>query len=450
MLLIQANTLAQSGQSAKAVELYDQYLESQPSDAAGWNNRGNALDDLGQREDALASFDKALALRPNYPQALCNKGVTLGSLHRDAEALVCFDLCIAIDSNFALAHTNRGNVLRALGRMEEAIDSHSLAIAIDPDFANAQWNQSLCRLLTGNYVRGWPQYEWRWRAPGPSGQLRATPISTWLGKESIADKKILLWPEGGDGDVFQFVRFAQVLKNHGAKVSLVTRPSSMRLFAQSFPDLPLIPLTDDMQASDDDYQCSLMSLPLACGVDDISKIPVRHAYLAANPTNQAVWAAKLPKAAMRVGLVWAGGAAMDADAVRSLKLSEFEPLRAIAQTYDTQFISLQKGSQAQHTQGFPLLDLTADLIDWADTAALIANLDLVISCDTSVAHLAAAMGKPTWILSRHNGCWRWLLNRSDSPWYPSVRLFRQPTFGDWVTVMQEVAIALAAQSQPRL
>ena len=454
-LLTQANTLAQSGQPAEAIALYDQYLALEPNNAAAWNNRGNALDDLGQRVDAIASFDRALALNSHYPQALCNKGVTLGSLHRYAEALECFDQSLAIDPHFALAHTNRGNALRALGRLNEAIDSHSQAIAIDPEFANAQWNQSLCRLLMGDYAQGWPQYEWRWLAPAPSGQMLETPRSTWLGKESIAGKRVILWPEGGDGDVFQFVRFASMVQQLGAHVVLAVRPSTLRLFQHNFPQFELLAMTEGTPIPAWDEQCSLMSLPLACGINSLQKIPTSASYLSSPPELQALWYQRLQGSTptsprQRIGLVWAGNGITDVDHDRSLSLSQFDPLVDVAHHHRLQFISLQKGSPSKGKAALDLVDLTADLSDWADTAALIANLDLVISCDTGVAHLAAAMGKPTWVLSRHNGCWRWLLNRSDSPWYPSVRLFRQPTFGDWATVMQEVAIALAAQSQSLL
>ena len=455
MSLNEADHLAQSGQSYAAVALYDQYLALNPSNASAWNNRGNALDDVGHKVEAIASFDKALMLTPHYPKALCNKGVVLGSLHRYAEALACFDQSIALDPNFALAHTNRGNTLKALGRIDAAIESHSQAIAIDPQFANAHWNRSLCYLLIGDYAQGWSQYEWRWQAPAPSGQMLETPRSTWLGKEPIADKRIILWPEGGDGDVFQFVRFAAMVQQLGAHVVLAVRPSSLRLFQHNFPQFELLAMTEGTPIPAWDEQCSLMSLPLACGIDSLQKIPASAPYLSSMPELQALWRQRLQelapiKPSKRIGLVWAGNGITDVDHDRSLSLSQFDLLVDVAHRQGLQFVSLQKGSPSKDKAALALVDLTAELNDWADTAALIANLDLVISCDTGVAHLAAAMGKPTWILSRHNGCWRWLLNRTDSPWYPSVRLFRQPTFGDWATVMQEVAIALAAQSQPHL
>lgn len=453
-LLEQANAFAQSFKSIEALTLYTEVLALEPTNAVAWNNRGNTLDDLGQKTQALASFDQALALNPRYAQALCNKGVVLGSMHRYVEALACFEQSIMLDPQFALAYTNRGNALRSLGLLNAAIDSHSRAIAIDPEFANAHWNQSLCRLLIGDYVQGWPQYEWRWLAPAPSGQMLETPRSTWLGKEPIAGKRIILWPEGGDGDVFQFVRFANLVQQRGAHVVLAVRPSTLRLFQHNFPQFELLAMTEGTPIPAWDAQCSLMSLPLACGIDSLQKIPAGVSYLSSVPEILALWHQRLQSTSptlprKRIGLVWAGNGITDVDQDRSLTLSQFEPLGKVALEHNFQLVSLQKG-KANLESSPPLLDLTDELVDWADTAALIANLDLVISCDTGVAHLAAAMGKPTWILSRHNGCWRWLLNRTDSPWYPSVRLFRQPTFGDWATVVQKVANALVAQSQPHL
>lgn len=454
MLLTQANTLAQSGQPAEAIVLYDQYLLLEPNNAAAWNNRGNALDDVGLKDEAIVSFDKALALNPNYVQALCNKGVVLHALHRHDEALASFDACLALNPAFAMAHTNRGNVLRALGRFEEAITSHDRAIAIDPDFANAQWNQSLCRLLIGDYAQGWPQYEWRWTAHGPSGQVQATPRPTWLGKESIDGKRIILWPEGGDGDVFQFVRFARELKARGAKVILPTRASMFALFESSLSDIELLPIRDDALLPEFDYQSSLMSMPLALGIDHESRVPAHVPYLAPGASHMLAWAKKMPPKSAgtrRVGLCWAGNPITEEDDLRSLHLTQLSELLVAAPSLDVQLVSLQKGYAVAQLKAWntdyphawvfdPSSDDTAN---WADTAALIANLDLVITTCTSIAHLAGAMGKPTWVLVGHSAYWLWSSGRSDNVWYPTIRLFRQPQLGDWETVVTDVIAALS-------
>ncbi len=453
-LLEQANTLAQSGQLRPARALYEQYLSNGTENAVAWNNYGHVLDDLGDKIAALICFDRALTIQADYAQAHCNKGFVLYEMHYDAEALLCFDACIAAQPSFAVAWNNRGNSLRALGHFDQAIASFKQAYMLEADFHNARWNESLCRLLIGDYSQGWQQYESRWQAPAPSGQMLETPRPTWLGKEPIKGKRIILWPEGGDGDVFQFVRFASTVQQMGAHVILAVRPSSLRLFQHNFPQFELLTMMEGALIPAWDKQCSLMSLPLACGIDSLKKVPASASYLSSSSQLQALWHQRLQGLTLisprkRIGLVWAGNGITDVNLDRSLALRQFEALGNIAQQQNFQLVSLQKGT-ANTESSLHLLDLTDELLDWADTAALIANLDLVISCDTGVAHLAAAMGKPTWILSRHNGCWRWLLDRNDSPWYPSVRLFRQPTFGDWATVMQEVAIVLAAQSLPLL
>jgi TPR repeat/Tetratricopeptide repeat len=451
-LLDQANTLAQSGQPASAVVLYEQYLEQQPIDYAAWNNRGNSLDDLGRREEAIASFDHALAIHPNYPQALCNKGVVLINLRHYPEALLCIDRCLELEPRFVMAHTNRGNALRALGRFEEAIASHDKAIAIDPEFANAHWNQSLCRLLMGDYTKGWPQYEWRWKAPGPVGQLRATPIPTWLGKVSIDRKRIMLWPEGGDGDVFQFVRFARELQALGATVMLPTRASMFALFESSFPDIELLPMLDSPQLPEFDYQSSLMSMPLALGIDHESRVPALLTYLKPEASHVIAWAKKLGTqnaTKRRIGLCWAGNPMTEEDNLRSLHLTQLNELLQQAPSLNVQLVSLQKGYATDQLEAWNaanpnalVLDFANDTANWADTAALIANLDLVITTCTSIAHLAGAMGKPTWVLVGRSAYWVWSSGRSDNVWYPTARLFRQPAFGDWGTVIIDVISAL--------
>ncbi len=456
-LLEQANTLAQTGQLPAALTHYAQLLLLEPENAVAWNNQGHVQDDLKLRDEALFSFNRALALKPNYVQALCNKGVVLLALHRHDESLASFDACLALNPEFAMAHTNRGNVLRTLGRFEEAITSHDRAIAIDAEFANAHWNQSLCMLLIGDYAKGWPQYEWRWTASGPSGQVQSTPRPTWLGGEYIDGKRIILWPEGGDGDVFQFVRFAPMLKARGASVMLPTRVSMIALFASSFPDIELIPMQDASLAPEFDYQSSLMSMPLALGLNRESQVPAQVPYLVPNTSHVLAWAKKLTiqvTGKCRIGLCWAGNPITEEDNLRSLHLTQLSELLLAAPSLGVQLVSLQKGYAAAQLMAWntdhphaSILDLSSDTSNWADTAALIANLDFVITTCTSIAHLAGAMGKPTWVLLGRSAYWLWSSGRSNNVWYPTVRLFRQPKFGDWETVMQEVTIALAAQLQ---
>jgi hypothetical protein len=318
-------------------------------------------------------------------------------------------------------------------------------------------------LSAGDFANGWPLHEQRWYAESmtaTAAQLaqRNFQVPLWLGKESLAGKTIFIWPEQGHGDVLQFVRYAAVVADLGARVLLAAHTSTIKLLTQSLthPNIEVV-LDLEEHAYQFDFHCPVMSLPLACGTDSLDKIPSLTPYLFADPQAALVWRERMnavhafsPEATTRVGLVWAGGARLSIDPERSLQLSHFESLMALAKNGDAgrmQFFSLQIGEAAKQLEfapDFPIIDLTADLKDWADTAAFIANLDLVMTVDTAVAHLAAAMGKPTWILSRYNGCWRWLEDRDDSPWYPTVRLFRQKTRGDWDRVVAEVALALAS------
>jgi hypothetical protein len=276
----------------------------------------------------------------------------------------------------------------------------------------------------------------------------------WLGRESLAGKTIFLWPEQGHGDTLQFCRYVHAVQQMSAKVLLACNHAMLRLLKNSFTH-PDIEVVLDLVSSPYvfDYHCPLMSLPLACGTDSLAKIPVDIPYVTADAQDvelfQQAISSKALRGLLRVGLVWAGGLRpnqpelQSIDAARSLHLEQFLPLLNLAKTNAVQFFSLQLGEPALQLRGdLDIVDLTANLKDWADTAALVSHLDLVIACDTATAHLAAAMGKPTWILSRFNGCWRWLMERDDSPWYPSVRLFRQTTRGDWESVVDEVSAAL--------
>lgn len=316
------------------------------------------------------------------------------------------------------------------------------------------------RLSKGDFASGWQLNEQRWQAESMQATAaqfaqRNFQVPLWLGQESLAGKTIFIWPEQGHGDVMQFVRYANLVADQAAKVLLAAHTSTIKLLKQSLvhPNIEVV-LDLEEHSYQFDFHCPVMSLPLACGTDSLDKIPADVPYLFAVQPEASAWQDRInainPRATSRVGLVWAGGARLAIDPERSLMLSHFEPLMVLAKKGDAdgiQFVSLQLGEPAKQLQALPqlpIIDLTADLKDWADTAALIANLDLIIACDTAVAHLAAAMGKPTWILSRWSGCWRWLENRDDSPWYPTVRLYRQKTRGDWEGVVADVAAALAS------
>ena len=459
-LLLQAATLAEQSKPTEALAVLDQIIAISPQVASAWSNRGNMLHDLGRLDEALTSIDTALRINPHYALALCNQGVVLHDMQRWDDAVAAFDQALALDPNFALAHSNRGNAWRALHRYDLALADYVRATEIDPNFVNAHWNESTCRLHMGDYDLGWKKHEWRWQTAALQAQTQHTPRPTWLGESSPQGKKIVIWPEGGYGDAIQFTRFALTLQSRGAAVVLATPTPLLRLYQQSFKGIEILHMHDDMPMPKCDQHTSIMSLPLACGIDHLNKLAPATPYMVADLAESRKWQARLSafdktkgEQIYRVGITWAGNPKTGADLERSLHLSHFENFKKACQA-NTQFVSLQKGVASEQIQslkasweGPEVIDLTGQLHDWADTAALIANLDLIISCDTATAHLAAAMGKPVWLLSRYNGCWRWLADRTDSPWYPSVRLFRQTAFGDWETVMQDVAAALTAQSE---
>jgi tetratricopeptide (TPR) repeat protein len=465
------------GDYAQALNAFDRALALKPDHADVLNNRGTTLNSLERHEDALESFTRAVALRPDYLFARFNQGSTLLGLGRFAEALASFEATLAIAPNHADTLCHRGNVLLKLNRVEEAFASYSQALAlapdhpqilqnhtvalrhlgrprealesadkalrIKPDYAAARFEQAIALLALGDFERGWAAYESRWQLAEFEPQRRDYGGPHWLGQEDVAGKTVLLHCEQGFGDTLQFVRYAPLLAARGATVILEVQERLKALLAPMPGVAAVIARGEPLPAFD--LYCPLLSLPLAFGTQ-CETIPANVPYIAADRDHVAHWAAKLSDFAgnTKIGLVWAGNSSANAiDTRRSLSLREFAPLAGLPGVH---FFSLQKGesaAQAPHPpEGFPLADFSSELHGFEDTAALIANLDLVISVDTSVAHLAGAMAKPVFILSRFDGCWRWLDHREDSPWYPTARLFHQKAPGAWDEVIVRLRDAL--------
>jgi tetratricopeptide (TPR) repeat protein len=436
--------LCDLGRLQEGLESYDRALAGRPDYAEAWCGRGMALQKLGRPTEAVASQDQAINLRPTYAEAHNGRGGALYDLRRLEEALESYDRAVALKPDYAEAHNNRGVVLSELRRLDEAMASYDAAIALRPDFADAQHNQALCRLLLGDYEAGWAQYEWRWRTDQLGSGRGDSDAPTWLGQESLAGRTLLLRAEQGLGDTLQFCRYAPEVAALGAKVILEVQPGLERLAARLSGVTQVV--TRGQPAPAHDVQTPLLSLPLALGARPGGEAP----YLRAESDEIAAWSRRLTgSGALRIGLCWAGGLRPDQvllnsmDARRSLSLEAFAPLAGVE---GLEIYSLQKGPaaaqlaelQARNWAGPEIIDLTAELKDFADTAALVANLDLMITCDTAVAHLAGGLGKPVWILNRFDGCWRWLDGRADTPWYPSARLFNQPAPGDWTSVIGQV------------
>lgn len=424
---------------AIAVVLLDQALAINPRLPSALHNRGNAMRDLKRPAEALASYDAALKIKPDYVEALSGRGNALHDLARYEEALASFDQALKLKPDHAEAFNNRGNTLQDLNRPGEALESFERALQIRPDYAEAHWNEGLCRLLMGDFAGGWPKYEWRWQREPGSSSLRNFSQPLWLGKGKLEGKAILLHAEQGLGDTIQFCRYARQVAALGARVVLEVQPS-LKTLLKDLEGVSVV-LGRGERLPDFDSHCPLMSLPLAFQADMASI--TGSAYLHSDPKKFAEWQTRLGNARQKkVGLVWSGSAGHPHDHSRSLAL---EDIRALV-TDRASYYCLQKEWRAAESPSLVSasgIEVLGDALkDFSDTAAVVALMDLVITVDTSVAHLAGAMGKEVWILLPFSPDWRWLLERSDSPWYSSARLFRQPALGDWASVLMQVQAAL--------
>ncbi len=425
----------QTRDTARAAELIGKAIELNANIATAHSNLGKALHDLNRPEQALASFDKAIALEPGFAMAHNNRGNLLVGLVRPAEALVSLDKAIALEPGLAMAHNNRAIALENLKRPEEALASYDRAIALKPDYAEAYWNQSICFLLLGRFEQGWRQYEWRKKCDEPIAP-RSFPQPLWLGEQDIAGKTLFIWSEQGLGDTIQFCRYGKLAQARGAKVVMSVPQPLHGLLQRTEPTIAVI--GEDEVPAEFDYHCPLLSLPLAFATT-LETIPAEQPYLKADETLQRKWSTRLPpKTRPRIGLVWSGRADTNKRRNRSIELERLLPILSP----DADWISLQKEAGPNDLavlRQFGRIAFFGDkLKDFSDTAALLDLMDHVITIDTSVAHLAGAMGKPVWILLPYHPDWRWLLDRDDSPWYPSARLFRQQQIGNWAGVIDRV------------
>lgn len=449
------NALRALGRPADALRGYESAIALRPDDADAYNNLGVVLTDLGQLPEALSSFDRAITLRPDDAASHANRGNALRAQGKFAAAVASYDRAIGLRPDFADALHARGIALAAQGLREVALASYDQAIALRPDFAEAQRNRSLChvslslgQLAAGDYECGWKAFEWRWQAKFAlmRRELRGLP---WLGDPRIEGKTILVHAEGGFGDSLQFCRYVPMLAARAKVILDVPRPL-LRLLS-GLEGVSRI-IAHDEPTPPHDAWVPMMSLPLAFRTT-VATIPAATPYLRADGD---IWRRRLAAfPGRKIGLVWAGAPRSEqpdqqpwsdsVDRRRSITLHHYAPLAAVPGIC---LISLQKGEAAEQAaappDGMTLHDPSSELRDFADTAALVEALDLVISVDTSAVHLAGALGQPVWVLNRYDQCWRWLQDRSDSPWYPTARLFRQRSPGDWHGVIRTVADALRA------
>ncbi len=471
------NALSRLGRHHDAISALDRATKLQPDNALAAFNRGNALAAAGRTRDAIDALLRAISLDPHFAAAAVNLSsrlrelgltepardaarlavqeapalpqawVTLGNALYDLaafdDAAICQRQALALDPASLPAQVNLAQVLAAQGHHAEALALNEAAIATAPDMPEPQLGRATCLLALGDYARGWAANQARWRQPGNPPRPFTAPL--WRGG-TIAGRKILIHAEQGLGDTLQFVRFVPRVAELGAKIMLEVQPPLVRLL-KTLPGIEVVPRGAKLKSFD--LHCPMLDLAgiFATSLEDLAPAAP---YVAAQPD----WIAARPlpatPGALRVGLVWAGKArtemphALAMDRRRSLPLSTFAPLAPLCAEGRIALFSLQLGPPAEQlkTTDLPIAEALAGVTDFAETAGIVAQLDLVIAVDTSTAHLAAAMGKPVWLLSRFDACWRWLHARSDTPWYPSMTLFRQPGPNDWATPIAEIVARL--------
>jgi tetratricopeptide (TPR) repeat protein len=432
--------LLDMGRFEEAVGHFRKVIEARPDLVNAFNNLGFALTRLKRFDEALTVLDRAVTLDSSLVEAVNNRGNVLRSLDRQEEAMADFDRAIALKPDYANAHANRGACLDDMFRFEEALASYRTALALKPDHGDAHWNLAINRLRVGDYKTGWAEAEWRWKAPLVDIQRRRWDRPLWLGSEPIAGKTLLLFNDQGLGDAIQFCRYIPRLAERGAKVILeIDRP--LRELLSGIAGIAQVVVKGEA-LPEHDFHCPLMSLPLAFGTM-IDTIPPNVPYVSAGRHTKN-WGTFLGATRRpRIGVVWSGNPLHANDRKRSLPLAALKPL------FDTgaQFVSLQKNARdsdlAVLREHGDILDAAPELESFADTATLIQQLDLVISVDTSVAHLAGALGKPVWILLPYVPDYRWLLDRDESPWYPTARLYRQTAARDYAEVIDRVRADLS-------
>ena len=433
------------GRHVEALASYEKATALKPDFADAHYNRGLALQDLGRPEKALQSYDRAIALNSDFADALNNRGNVLQKLGKLQAALASYDEAIARKPDSPEVHYNRGTLLFDLKRPEDALASYERAIALRPDYPEVLFSRGVCRLALGHMdVGAWRDYENRWRMRNYPIQGGVTSAAHWEG-EDLSGKSILIYGEQGLGDIIQFSRLLPLLAREGAKVSFIVPQKLHRLLSALPGDIRLCTALKDETF---DYQCDLQSVPYGLHLG-LSDIPQTFPYLAVDPARSHHWREAIASDGLRIGITWQGAQWHNGVEIvgRAVPLRAFCPLSQIP---GIRLVSLQKNYGIEQLAALPN-DMKVETLGedfdvgpdaFADTAAVMQHCDLMISCDTSIAHLAGALGRPIWIALKYVPEWRWGIDRSDSPWYPSARLFRQAENGNWDSVFRDMAFEL--------
>jgi len=430
------NAFFEKGQIDEVITCYQRALQLDPGFVEAYHNLGNALAEKGQLDEAITCYQKALQLNPNYAEAYNNLGYALylkqGQLD---EAITCYQKALQLKPDYAEAYNNLGLAIQEKGQLDEAITCYQKAIQIDPNCIEAHWNMALALLLSGNFKQGWKKFEWRWKLEDNYQRTFSQPL--WDGS-NITGYTILLHAEQGFGDTIQFIRYAPMVAQRGTKVIIECKKELTSLL-HNVEGIQYV-IAYGEQLPDFDVHCPLLSLPLVFNTT-LESIPSKIPYITADSMLVQKWQNRVQhdNSKLKIGLAWDVGHREDKLHYRSCPLELFSPL---TQRDDITFYSLQKGAAGEQAknppQGIKLIDYTEEIHDFSDTAAFIENLDLIISVDTAVVHLAGALGKSVWTLVPFAPDWRWMLTREDSPWYPTMRLFRQSSPGDWEPVIASI------------
>jgi tetratricopeptide (TPR) repeat protein len=430
----------------EALSGYDRAIELEPHNADAYFNRATVLDRLDRIAEAIQCYDHAIALKPGHIEALTNQGNALRKLDRPAESLQNFNKVIELSPELADAYLNRANALMDLKQLQEALQSFDKAIALKPNNFEALYGKSTCTLLSGDWETGWRVYEWRKKWAASAG-LHRYPDVEWTGHESLEGKTFLIHAEQGLGDTVQFCRYALLAEERGARVTLAVQEPLVRLLKNLAPVIEIEKLGASFASFE--HQIALLSMPLAFETTP-GVCPAKVPYLRAEPDKIAKWRERIGSEGFKIGICWQGRKQSKIDVGRSFPVRHFE---VIAKLPNVRLISLQKDAGVEQLRDLPRgmkvetlgEDFDAGPDAFVDTAAVVECVDLVITSDTAVAHLAGALACPTCVVLKYVPDWRWLLDRSDSPWYPTLRLFRQPAPGDWPSVFAAIRAELVEQ-----